>query len=137
MLYYAISAGATWVSVEQRLDWRRAAALTVVSVAASIFLVDSGLVFPVALLVLAFVRGYGVGYFEHTVLKVAKDSRNLSLDIGMLHAPMRIAEFSSLVAGGFIAQTIGYGPVFVACGAFMGVHVFLSLYVINRKPLSN
>ena len=83
-----------------------AAALSAVSIVASLFLAGSGLIFPAALLILAFVRGYGVGYFEHTVLKVAKDSKNVSLDIGMLHVPMRLAEFSSLVAGGFIAQTL-------------------------------
>ncbi len=133
MLYYVISAAATWISVEQRLDRNRASALTFVSVVASVFLSGSGFIFPLALLILAFVRGYGVGYFEHTVLKVAKDSKNVSLDIGMLHVPMRIAEFSSLVAGGLIAQTLGYEPVFIACGAFMGVHVFMSLYVIKSK----
>jgi len=137
MLYYAISAAATWISVEQRLDWNRALALTLVSIVASVFLSGSGFIFPAALLILAFVRGYGVGYFEHTVLKVAKDSKNVSLDIGMLHVPMRLAEFSSLVAGGFIAQMLGYQPVFIACGAFMGVHVFTSLYVINRKNGAN
>jgi MFS family permease len=135
MLYYAMSAAATWISVEQRLDWKRALALTLVSVVASVFLSGSGFIFPAALLTLAFVRGYGVGYFEHTVLKVAKDSKNVSLDIGMLHVPMRLAEFSSLIAGGLIAQTLGYEPVFIACGAFMGVHVFMSLYVITRKTI--
>jgi len=137
MLYYAISAAATWISVEQRLNWNRALALTLVSIVASIFLSGSGFIFPAALLILAFIRGYGVGYFEHAVLKVAKDSKNVSLDIGMLHAPMRLAEFSSLVAGGFIAQMLGYEPIFIACGAFMGVHVFMSLYVINRKNSVN
>ena len=137
MLYYAISAAATWISVEQRLNWNRALALTLVSIVASIFLSGSGFIFPAALLILAFIRGYGVGYFEHAVLKVAKDSKNVSLDIGMLHVPMRLAEFSSLVAGGFIAQMLGYEPIFIACGAFMGVHVFMSLYVINRKNSVN
>jgi len=133
MLYYAISAAATWLSVGRSLTRKRAAGLSCVSVVVSVFLAGSGLIFPAALLILAFVRGYGVAYFEHTVLKVAKDSKNLSLDIGMLHAPMRLAEFSSLVAGGFIAQTLGFAPVFIVCGVFMGVHIFMSLYVITNK----
>jgi MFS family permease len=131
MLYYAVSAAATWLSVEKNLNWERAAALTFVSVTASVFLASSGLIFPAALLILAFVRGYGVGFFEHTVLKVAKDSKNVSLDIGMLHSPMRLAEFSSLIAGGFIAQSLGYAPVFIACGVCMGVHLFMALYVMK------
>jgi hypothetical protein len=44
---------------------------------------------------------------------------------------MRLAEFSSLVAGGFLAQALGYAPVFIATGVFFGIYAFLSLYVIK------
>ena len=61
----------------------------------------------------------------------AKGSKNISIDIGWLHAPMRVAEFASLIAGGFIAQTIGYAPVFIATGILFGVYCFLSLYILR------
>jgi len=131
MLYYAISAVATWLTVKRSLGFGRATILTVVSIVASVFLSSSWLFFPAFLLTLAFVRGYGVGFFEHTVLKVARNSKNLSIDIGWLHAPMRIAEFASLAAGGFVAQTLGYAPVFIAVGACFGVHAFLCLYILK------
>jgi hypothetical protein len=131
MLYYAVSAIATWATVKYSLGFKRAAILSAVSVVASVFLAGPALLFPAFLLTLAFVRGCGVGYFEHTVLKIAKNSQNLSVDIGWLHAPMRLAEFSSLVAGGFLAQALGYAPVFIATGVFFGIYAFLSLYVIK------
>ena len=131
MLYYAVSAAATWLTVERSLGFVRAIILTVVSIVASVFLASSGMFFPAFLLTLAFVRGYGVGFFEHTVLKVARNSKNLSVDIGWLHAPMRLAEFASLAAGGFLAQTLGYAPVFAVAGAFFGVHAFLCLHVLK------
>ena len=131
MLYYAISAVATWLTVKRSLGLGRATILTVASIVASVFLSSSRLFFPAFLLTLAFVRGYGVGFFEHTVLKVARNSKNLSIDIGWLHAPMRLAEFGSLAAGGFLAQTLGYAPVFIAAGACFGVHAFLCLYILK------
>jgi hypothetical protein len=44
---------------------------------------------------------------------------------------MRLAEFSSVIAGGFIAQSLGYAPVFIATGVFFGVYSFLSLYILK------
>jgi hypothetical protein len=84
-------------------------------------------------LALAFVRGYGIGFFEHTVLKVAKGSKNISVDIGLLHAPMRIAEFSSMISAGFLVQYLGYTPIFLATGIFFGVYCFLSLFILKYK----
>lgn len=136
MLYYAVSAAATWLTVQRKLDVRRATALTIISVVASVFLAGSGQFFPALILTLAFVRGYGVGFFEHTVLKIARDSKNLSIDIGWLHAPMRLAEFSSLAVGGFLAQTFGYAPLFIATGVFFGVHIFLCLYILKPSQVS-
>lgn len=131
MLYYAISAFATWATVKYSLSFTRAAVLTVSSIVASVFLAGPSLFFPAFLLTLALVRCYGVGFFEHIVLKVARDSKNISVDIGWLHAPMRLAEFSSLVAGGIVAQTLGYAPVFIATGVCFGVYAFLSLHILR------
>ena len=82
-------------------------------------------------MVLAFVRGYGIGFFEHAVVKVAKDSKNVSVDIGLLHVPMRLAEFSSVLTAGFLAQSFGYSQVFIATGTCFGVFCFLSLRALK------
>jgi MFS family permease len=77
MFYNAVSAIITWLTVRQPLSFKRATALTIVGVAASAFLAGSGIFFPALLLTLAFVRGYGIGFFEHIVVKVARNSKNL------------------------------------------------------------
>jgi MFS family permease len=133
MVYNALSAMATFLSLKQPLNFQRALGLTIISVVASFLLAGSNLFFPICLFSLAFVRGYGVGFFEHTVVKVAQNSKNVSIDIGLLHVPMRLAEFASVLASGFLAQTFGYTPVFVMAGIFFGVYAFLSLRILNAK----
>jgi len=132
MFYNAISAIATYLTVKYSLNFARAAILTVLSIAASFFLGWSRF-FIACLLILAFVRGYGVGFFEHAVLKAAKDSKNVSVDIGFLHVPMRIAEFSSILSAGFLVQYLGYASIFLATGIFFGVYCFLSLFILKYK----
>ncbi|MGD0450485.1 MAG: MFS transporter [Candidatus Bathyarchaeia archaeon] len=132
MFYNAISAITTYLTVKYSLNFARAAILTVISITASVFL-GSSTFFIACLLALAFVRGYGIGFFEHTVLKVAKGSKNISVDIGLLHAPMRIAEFSSMISAGFLVQYLGYTPIFLATGIFFGVYCFLSLFILKYK----
>ena len=132
MVYNAIAALTTYLTVKYSLNFARATALTVISVTASIFL-GSSTFFIACLLALAFVRGYGIGFFEHAVLKVAKDSKNISVDIGWLHAPMRIAEFSSIISAGFLVQYLGYTPIFLATGIFFGIYSFLSLFILKYK----
>ena len=132
MFYNAISAITTYLTIKYSLNFARATILTVISITASIFL-GSSTFFIGCLLALAFARGYGIGFFEHTVLKVAKDSKNISVDIGLLHAPMRIAEFSSLVLAGFLVKYLGYAPIFLATGVFFGIYCFLSLFILKFK----
>jgi hypothetical protein len=133
MLYNLTSAAATYLTIKKPLSLGRAIMLTVVSIIASSLLAISGFFFPILVIALAFVRGYGIGFFEHAVVKVAKDSKNVSVDIGLLHAPMRLAEFSSVLAAAFVAQAIGFAPVFVATGAAFGVFAFTSLYALKSR----
>ena len=133
MVYNATSALATFLALKKPLSFGRATALTIVSITASSSLAASGFYFPALLLALAFVRGYGVAFFEHSVVKVSKDSKNVSVDIGLLHAPMRLAEFFSVLAAGFVAQTMGYAPVFIATGVFFGVFAFLCVHILKSQ----
>jgi MFS family permease len=131
MLYNVVSAFVTFLTMKKPLNFSRAIASTILSVIASSFLAMSGFFFPAFLLTLAFVRGYGIGFFEHTVAKVAKNSKNVSVDVAMLHVPMRLAEFSSILAAGFLAQTVGYAPVFIATGIFFGIFSFSCLHILE------
>ncbi|MEJ2240663.1 MAG: hypothetical protein P8Y18_00745 [Candidatus Bathyarchaeota archaeon] len=52
-------------------------------------------------------------FFEYIIAKVTKKRTCISVDIGLLHIPMRLSEFFSILYVGFIAESIGYMPVFV------------------------
>ena len=133
MSYNAISAIATYLTVKQALKFRRALFLSALSIISSLFLAGPTISFVVCLMILAFVRGYGVGFFEHIVLKVSKDSPNLCVDIGLLHVPMRIAEFVSMLSVGFIVQNVGYAPVFLATGIFFALYSFFSFAILKTR----
>jgi predicted MFS family arabinose efflux permease len=130
MLYNLIASVTTLLTLRAPLNTKRAIIQSVIALAASAFLAVSGLFFPAVLCALAFVRGLGIAFFEHIVAKAAKCSKNISVDIGLLHVPMRLAEFSSVLAAGFVAQTVGFAPVFAATGVFFAVFSFMSLRIL-------
>lgn len=133
LLYNAVAGIAAFFSLRRSLSPQLALALTVLSVTASVFLTFDNAAFTMSLLVLAFVRGYSIGYFEYTIIKVTRNSSNISVDIGLIHVPQRIAEFASLMFAGYLAQTIGYAPVFVALGSCFGLYVLIARYVIKKS----
>jgi hypothetical protein len=96
-------------------------------------LASSGLLFPAVLLALGFIRGFGVAYFEHLVHKIAKDSKNVCVDIAWLHVPMRLAEFATIVSFGFLAQEVGYTPVFAVTGVFFALFSLMSVHQLAQR----
>ena len=67
------------------------------------------------------------------IAKATENRETVSVDIGLLHIPVRLAEFSSVLGAGFVAQSVGYPPVFVASGIFFVAFSVLSLYVLKRE----
>lgn len=127
MLYNLVASLTTFSTLKAKLSLKRATVQSVVALSAAVFLAFSGVLFPAFLLALAFARGLGIAFFEHCVAKVSKDSKNISVDIGWLHAPMRLGEFSSVLAAGIIVQAVGYAPVFAATGVFFAIFSFIAL----------
>jgi hypothetical protein len=83
-------------------------------------------------LALAVAQGLGQGLFESIVAKTTKNKPSVSADIGLLHVPVRLAEFTSLLYAGFIAQNVGYVPVFFSCGVFFASFSVLALYLLRN-----
>jgi MFS family permease len=137
MVYYAVSAVAAFFSLRSPLSIGRAAGLSCLSVISSFLLIYPGILFLFALMALAFVRGYAIGYFEQTIVSVTKKSRNISVDIGFIHVPQRISEFLSLISAGFLAQLFGYAPVFMLSALFFVEFLIIALYVIRKSSGSN
>lgn len=133
MLYNIAASVTTFLTLKVGLSFRRAAAQSVVAVVTSVILASSGLFFPAVLLTLGFVRGFAIAYFEHLVHKIAKDSPNVCVDIAWLHVPMRLAEFATVVSFGFLAQTVGYTPVFAMTGVFWAVFSLMSVRQLAQE----
>jgi len=127
MFYNLVASLTAFLTLKAELSFKRAVFQSVIALAASVVLAFSGVLFPAFVFALAFVRGLGIAFFEHCVAKAARDSRNVSVDIGWLHVPMRLAEFSSVLAAGIIAQAVGYAPVFAATGVFFTIFSFIAL----------
>jgi MFS family permease len=133
MLYNIVASLTTFLTLRVGLSFRRAAIQSIVAVAASVVLASSGLLFPAVLLALGFIRGFGVAYFEHLVHKIAKDSKNVCVDIAWLHVPMRLAEFATIVSFGFLAQEVGYTPVFAVTGVFFALFSLMSVHQLAQR----
>jgi hypothetical protein len=100
---------------------------------ASLLLAYSNSYFLGLFLALAVAEGLGMGFFESIIAKATKSKQSVSVDIGLLHVPYRFAEFASLLYAGFIAQSIGYFPVFVSSGIFFAIFSVLALYFLRLK----
>lgn len=132
LVYNLLAAAVTFLTLKMQLNLKRSALQSAIGLAAAGFLAYSGLLFPALLCALAFVRGYSVAYFEHSVAKIARRSKNISVDIGWLHVPMRLAEFSSVLASGFLVQVVGYAPVFAATGLCFVAFSFITLRILGH-----
>jgi len=137
MLYNVIASATTFLTLKTPLSFKRGLIQSVVAVLASSFLAASGLLFPALFCALAFARGFGVAFFEHLVHKVAKDSKNVCVDIGWLHVPMRLAEFATVLSTGFAVQAVGYTPVFAATGVFFAIFSLMSLQQLRIRRQGN
>jgi MFS family permease len=131
MLYNVISFLVTICTLKMPLGIGRVVVQSLIALFATILLANSGIYFPVLFLTLAVANGLGYGFFESIIARATKDRVTVSVDIGLLHIPVRLAEFSSVLGAGFVAQSLGYLPVFVASGIFFTVFSVLSLYALK------
>ena len=72
---------------------------------------------PVLVITLAIAGGLGTRFYESIIAKVSKDRHEtLSIDIGILHIPLRIIEFTSLILFGLLIEKFGYPIAFTISG---------------------
>lgn len=131
MLYNLIASLATFLTLKTSLSLRRAVIQSIITVLTSAFLAGSGLAFPLLLCALAFARGLSTAFFEHLVARVAMCEKSVSFGVSLLHVPFRMAEFLSVLTFGFVAQTLGYGPVFAATGIFSAVFSLTAFHLVR------
>jgi MFS family permease len=136
LLYNVVAAIVTLGALGKPLNLKRAILQSAIGLVASFFLADSGYYFPALFLALAVQRGLGIGFFEAIVAKVTRNNPTVSVDIGLLHVPTRLAEFASVLTAGFIAQYLGYPPLFVASGIAFAIFSILSLNLLRTTGAS-
>ncbi|MEM3356649.1 MAG: MFS transporter [Candidatus Bathyarchaeia archaeon] len=132
MLFNMIAGISIFGTLKFQLGTKRALLQSSIALAASALLAYSNLWFPALFLVLAAAEGLGMGFFEAIIAKATKNRPSVSIDIGLLHVPMRFAEFISLLYAGFATQTVGYAPMFFLSGIFFMIFSALSAYLIKN-----
>ena len=131
MGYCVISFFVAICTLKIPLDIERVFVQSLIALSATLLLANSGIYFPAPFLILAVADGLGLGFFESIIARATENRVTVSVDIGLLHIPVRFAEFSSVLGAGFIAQSLGYLPVFVASGISFTIFSVLSLYALK------
>jgi len=137
MLYRVITSSTALSTLKIPLGVERVVIQSLIALFATFLLANSGIYFPALLLALALANGLGLGFFESIIAKATEDRATVSVDIGLLHIPMRVAEFSSVLGAGFVAQSFGYLPIFIASGIFFMVFSVLSLYILKKENVKS
>jgi hypothetical protein len=132
MLFNLIASAIIFSTLKSSLGIKRAIIQSIIALFSLIVLAYSNFYFLGLFLMLAVAEGLGMSFFESIIAKATKNKPSVSVDIGLLHVPFRFAEFASLLYAGFIAQNLGYTPVFVSCGIFFAIFSFLALYLIKN-----
>ncbi len=131
MLYNVIASFVTFSTLKTSFGVGRVVVQSLIALFVLSILARMGNYFPALFFVLAIAHGLGVGFFESIIAKVTKNKRTVSVDIGLLHVPMRFAEFASVLTAGFVAQFLGYTPIFVSSGIFFTIFSVLSLHALR------
>ncbi len=133
MLYGLLSASVTFIALRISLGIRRVVTQSVIALFVLFLLANSTSYFFALFFALALADGLGIGFYESIIAKATKNKLTVSVDIGLLNAPRRFAEFASVLFAGFAAQSFGYMPIFAASGVFFMVFSVLSLYILKMR----
>jgi MFS family permease len=132
MLFNLITSVIIVIALKFSLNLKRVFIQITICLIASVLLAFLNPFFIILFFMLAMSEGLGMGFFEAIIAKTTKGKPSVSLDIGLLHIPMRIAEFISLLYAGYIAETIGFSPVFIISGVFFLFFSVLAFYLLKK-----
>jgi hypothetical protein len=121
----------TLITLNKTLSIGRVSIQSLMAILVGLFLTNSGDYFILLVFSLAIAHGLGIAFYETLVAKTTKNSPTLSLDIGLLIIPQRLAEFTSIIFAAFAAQYFGYMPIFILSGILFSVYSVLSWYTLK------
>ncbi|MCW4008160.1 MAG: MFS transporter [Candidatus Bathyarchaeota archaeon] len=133
MLFNMIAGISIFGTLKFQLGTKRAILQSSIALLASAFLAYSNLYFPALFLALAAAEGLGMGFFEAIIAKATKNRPSVSVDIGLLHVPMRFAEFISLLYAGIAVEAVGYAPMFILSGIFFTIFSALAVRLLKNN----
>lgn len=133
MLFNLIAGIIIFGTLKFQLGTKRAILQSIIALIASASLAYSNLYFPALFLALAAAEGLGMGFFEAIIAKATKNKPSVSIDIGLLHVPMRFAEFISLLYAGIAVQAVGYAPMFTLSGVFFTIFSALAMRLLKNS----
>lgn len=117
MLYQLTSSITIYATIKLPLNLMRAIIQSIIYFIACVSIPSTLNILPIMIMVMAFADGLGARFYETIIAKVTKNKREtLSIDIGILHVPMRIFESTALIIFGFIIEIFDYGIVFLISG---------------------
>jgi len=132
MLYNLIASIVILGTLKFSLGIKRVILQSSIALFATFLLASSNYYVFVLFLALAVAEGLGWAFYESIIAKATKDKPSVSVDIGLLIAPLRFAEFGSVLYAGVIAQNLGYAPVFASSGIFFLIFSLLALYLLRK-----
>jgi len=132
MVFNLIAAAIIFSTLRTSLGLKRLIIQISICFFASFFLGFSNNSFLILFFMLAISEGLGMGFFEAIIAKATKEKPSVSVNIGVLHIPMRFAEFASLLYAGFITEKIGYVPVFASSGILFLLFSISAIYLVKN-----
>jgi MFS family permease len=128
-LFYLISSLATFLTLKLEVPYSQILLLQLLSFLPAVLMLPFGsqVIFPFIFTILAVGEGLSHVIFEALVATTTKGLISTSTDIGILHIPMRLSEFATVFAGGFIIEKFGYFPIFAISASSFLLFSILSL----------
>lgn len=135
MTYSIITAVTVFTTMKTPLNLTRAIVQSIIYLIACILLpYTSKALVPVLIALLAVASGLGTSFYESIIAIVSKDHREtLSINIGILHIPMRITEFTSLILYSLLMEKYGYQISFILSAIAYFIFSILSYLQLKVK----
>lgn len=140
MAYSIITALTVFITMKTPLNLARAIVQSIIYLVACILLPStSEALLPVFIVLLAVAGGLGTRFYESIIAMVSKDRREtLSIDIGILHIPMRITEFTSLILYSILTEKYGYQTPFILSAiSYIAFSILSCIQLKNQSPSYN
>jgi MFS family permease len=111
--------------------------LTLLSIPALVFLPFMGKDGLLLLALLAIGTGATNIVGEYILVDQVYRSKDINTDIGVLYAPLKIAEFAFLSTGGLVIANFGFTPLFFVLATSVALFVIFGRAVIIDHPATN